>query len=124
MPVNKPTNIELLEAVEEFLRETVAHEVQGSTKYNSRVAANVLAILRRELSADPAIDADAVDRLETLTGDTGSEDKLTQKLSAMIRDGSLDYKDPRLMEHLKKSAVAKLKIDNPRYPSLRRRMEP
>jgi hypothetical protein len=49
----RPTARELLDTVREFLRERVAPEVDGGLAYETRVAANVLAIVERELAHQP-----------------------------------------------------------------------
>jgi aminoglycoside phosphotransferase (APT) family kinase protein len=46
----RPTARELLDTVREFLTERVAPEVDGGLAYETRVAANVLAIVERELA--------------------------------------------------------------------------
>jgi hypothetical protein len=47
---DRPTYHELLAAVERFLDEEIVPNTQGSRGFHARVAANVLRIVRRELS--------------------------------------------------------------------------
>ncbi|MEX1253163.1 MAG: DUF6285 domain-containing protein [Dehalococcoidia bacterium] len=47
---DRPTYDELLAAVERFLDEEIVQNTQGSRGFHARVAANVLRIVRRELS--------------------------------------------------------------------------
>ena len=51
---DRPTYEELLDAVREFLERDVVPALEGTRKFHARVAANVLAIVRRELAAESA----------------------------------------------------------------------
>src|SRR5467141_2647638 len=65
---DRPACSELLEAVQHFLETDVVPALEGPKKFHARVAANVLAIVRRELqSADAQLRAEWA-RLETLLG--------------------------------------------------------
>ncbi len=49
---DRPTAVELLEAVESFLRDDVLSALDGHLKYQTRVAANVIGIVARELGCE------------------------------------------------------------------------
>ncbi len=49
---DRPTAVELLDAVRRFLQEEVVPELEGPRRYHGRVAANVLAIVARELETE------------------------------------------------------------------------
>jgi aminoglycoside phosphotransferase (APT) family kinase protein len=70
----RPTARELLDTVQEFLSERVAPDVDGGLAYEARVAANVLAIVGRELAQAPA------DRSNVGTGDDWNA------LALLVRD--------------------------------------
>ncbi|MER3453300.1 MAG: hypothetical protein C4344_06645, partial [Acidimicrobiia bacterium] len=53
-PYGRPSAVELLEAVREFLERDVMSAVEGRVRFHTRVAVNVLAMVGRELAADPA----------------------------------------------------------------------
>ena len=72
MPSNRPTKEELLEAVIEFLEKRVMPELDKHTAFHTRVAANVLNIVRRELEQGPGLDAAERDRLKDLLGKDGT----------------------------------------------------
>ncbi|MGO9550677.1 DUF6285 domain-containing protein, partial [Mycobacterium sp.] len=55
----RPTAAELLAAVAEFLETDVRESTAGQVNFHSRVAANALRIVERELLADSAV-ADGV----------------------------------------------------------------
>ena len=70
-PFGHPTARELLEAVEEFLREQVAHVEDRAINYHAKVSANILAQVRRELTRPvPAAPVDGTwEALAQLTRD-------------------------------------------------------
>ena len=49
---DRPTVDELLRAVEVLLDEQLVPSLDGARKYNARVAANVIKIVRRELASE------------------------------------------------------------------------
>lgn len=102
----RPTVIELLGAVREFLTGPVMAETSGSTRFHARVAANVLAIVERQLAADP----EAIDDFHAALSELGVAD--AAGLVDGIRDGTL-ADDARVHALLTASVEAKLRVDNP-----------
>ena len=80
-----------------------------------RVADNAQAILDREAALRPASDEAAVARLSALLGESGDAGALTATLAQAIRDGRIPHDDPALLDHLRRSALDDLAIDQPRY---------
>ena len=115
MPTNRPNNAELFAAVSGFLKDDVLPKLTGNEAYHLRVAMNALSILEREMSAAPALDAAETERLYALLGEAGTREGLNHALCAGIRAGKLTYRDPRLMDHLMKTTMGKMSIDNPKY---------
>lgn len=120
---------ELLEAVEEFLRDEAMPRLEGRASFHARVAANVVAIVRRELATGAALDGEERrGLLELLTGDGTTADaladrptkELARELCRRIRSGAIAADDSRLRRHLWETALGKLSIDNPRYQAYRR----
>lgn len=124
-----PDAIQLLEAAREHLSESVVPALDDrGLRFRTRVAANVLAILERELSASEEAAREEYRRLTTLLGETqmtiprGSHlvvllRAATRRLYRRVSLGEFDA-DPRkseLLSHLKRTAVNKLWINNPRY---------
>ena len=60
-------------------------------------------------------------RLVALTGDGNTADvhALNATLCALIADGKIATDDPALRDHLLRSVLARMAIDNPKYPSLK-----
>ncbi len=124
---NRPSMSELLEAVEEFLREDAMKGLAGRSGFHARVAANVVGIVRRELANSGEDLAEERRGLLALLGkprDTGEDlSELNVELCRRIRTGELGLEDPRLVEHLRRTTLAKLAVDNPRYAGYRRHLD-
>lgn len=125
---DRPTPTELLEAVAVFLREQVVPASSGALAFHARVAANALDIARRELLAAADTQQAAGERaaLQALLGDSAEPDldALQRMLCRRIADGALDLATPGLADHLWRTTRAKLAVDQPRYGSYLRSLDP
>jgi len=106
-----PTAAELLEAVSGWLGEDDA----TAGGFHRRVARNVIDIVHRELALWPAMEAEATQRMAALLGHEGAFVDLEAELGEAIRAGRIAQDDPGLRDHLKRSALDALVIDQPRY---------
>ena len=86
---DRPTAVELLEAIREFLEQDVMPAVDGRVQFHTRVAVNALGMLERELRLGPELAAAECARLGALLGHDAGLDTLTAELASRIRDGSL-----------------------------------
>ncbi len=111
----RPTAVELLDAVREFLEREVIDAVEGRIAFHTRVAANVLAIVERELTLGPAHAAAERARLAALVGEDGTLDDLRRALAAAIRGGELDARRAEVLEALRATAADALAVANPGY---------
>lgn len=105
----RPTLDELLEAVEELLRDEVMPATTGRTSFLARVAANVVATVAREAALGPA-QAERRAR-ELAAAGVASE----SALAAAIAAGHFDAHEPALHDLLASAVAAKLTVANPRY---------
>jgi hypothetical protein len=112
---DRPTAVELLEAIREFLEQDVMSTVEGRVRFHSRVAVNALGMLERELSLGPDLDAAERARLAALLGHDADLATLTTELAGRIRDGSLDDRRDAVVSAVRESIRAKLLVSNPRY---------
>jgi hypothetical protein len=124
---DRPTIDELLRAVEALFDEQLVPSLTGSRQYNSRVAANVIRTVRRELRGEEeALDAEwaGLDRLLGPTDRPASRAALldsigerTQELADRIRAGHADGGEWRrlVLEHLRTVVHAKLSASNPSW---------
>lgn len=123
MPTNRPTPDELLEAVTEFLENRVMPKLDKHTAFHARVAVNVLGILRREMEHGPRLDAEELARLKGLLDREGTLEKLNAELCDQIRTGNLDHRNQELLEHLFRTTMGKVSIDQPHYSAYKRALE-
>lgn len=119
-----PTASELVTAVREFLEEHAMPQLEGRAAFHARVAANALAIVARQLDLAPEAEAAEIERLRALLGVDGDLDELNRALCRGIRSGDLDLETPGLVEHLRKTTLDKLAVDQPKYSGYRRALEP
>ena len=104
-----PTAAQLVEAVREFLERDVLPATEGRVRFHARVAANVLAIVQRELALGPEqARRHAADLAALGFGDDAA-------LAAAIRAGSLDDRYDEVAAVVRRSVADKLAVANPRY---------
>lgn len=115
MAQDRPTADELLEAVAEFLERDVVTGMDGRLSFHARVAANVVAIVRRELTSGRELDEEEHGRLRALLGHDGTRRDLDVELACRIRDGTLDEQHDAVVDHVRETVRAKLLVANPRY---------
>ena len=122
MRPDRPNVDELLEAVEEFLRDKAMPALDGHLNFNARVAANVVGIVRREVAQSDQIEADQAERLTDILGHEGELRELNRELCLQIRNGDIPLDDSKLMNHLQQFALEEIGVDNPRYSAYRKAM--
>lgn len=123
---DRPSPIDLLEAVASFLREQVVPASSGALAFHARVAGNALDIARRELLTDADIQVALSERasLQALLGSTEADlDALQRTLCWRIGDGDIDLATPGLAAHLWRITRDKLAVDQPGYGTYRRSLE-
>jgi hypothetical protein len=103
-----PTTEELLEAAREFLRDEVMPATDGRLQFHTRVAANLLALVEREVALGPAYAQAHAERLAAL----GVQDDA--ELASAIRDGRLDDRIGEVVDAVRASTFERLCIANPR----------
>ena len=129
-----PAAVELVDAAIEALRSEVLPDLEGRAAFQCRVIANVLEIVSRELREAPAADVAEHQRLAVLLSRAGVPDPALgaaaipadppapwrSALCDAIRDGRVDLTTPGLGEHLWADVLARVAIEQPRYPSFLR----
>ncbi len=108
-PHDRPTSLELVEAVREWLVRDVQSATDGRLRYHARVAANVLAMVERELT----LGSEHADRHAARLAELGMADDA--ELAAAIRGGNLDVADAALRNALLAATLDKLAVANPTY---------
>src|SRR6266567_5592301 len=101
MAQDRPTAAELVQAVREFLEHDVMAATEGRVQFHTRVAANALGMIERELTDGPAFDDAERARAAALLGHDGDVRALEREVAAGIRDGSLDDRPDAVREHVR-----------------------
>ncbi|HET9139128.1 DUF6285 domain-containing protein [Actinophytocola sp.] len=114
----RPTAAELVAAVADFLEREVRPALDGRLAFHAKVATNALRIVQRELTAGPAVAEAELTRLRSLTNTDADLPTLNTLLAAQIRAGTLSIADSALRDHLIRSVLSRITIDNPGYPSV------
>ena len=104
-----PTASQLLEAVREWVEGDARDATTGRVQFHTRVVANVMAMLERELASGPAMAAAHAARLAGLG--VSSEADLAER----IRAGEWSAEDRNLLGVVRATVVDKLAVANPKY---------
>jgi hypothetical protein len=123
---DRPTGPELLRAVERFLEREVVPRLDGPRRYHARVAANLVAIVAKEIETEEAQLHAEWERLGSLLG--LRQERPTQRgelrdavrertraLADRIRRGDADRGEWReeLIAHLRRTVADKLAVSKP-----------
>jgi alcohol dehydrogenase class IV len=125
---DRPTAIELLEAAADFVDREIIPATAGRVQFQSRVVANVMRIVAREIQLEDPFVRSEVRALAALLGEPephlhGLKDlheaafHLNQRLSEKIRAGEADrgpWRD-EVLRTVRQAVEDKLRIANPRY---------
>jgi hypothetical protein len=125
---DRPTKLDLLEAVQEFLDSELLPHLEGVRRFHTRVASNAIGIVRRELELEaeqlPVRFARLAALLERSDAPPSDRDALARAVDALeaevcerIRAGEADAGPWRatLLCHLRADVQERLAIDNPRH---------
>ncbi|MGH9081208.1 MAG: phosphotransferase family protein [Acidimicrobiales bacterium] len=108
-PFGRPTLEELAEALGEHLERLATEPADGSSRFEARIAANVLGTIGRQLDLGPAVARAHARRLARL----GFDDDAT--LASAVRRGTFDDDWAELGAVLATSARDQLLVANPSY---------
>lgn len=119
---DQPSVTEMVAAVKSFIDETAGPNLEGHAAFHARVASNVLATVLRELDQRPEAETDERERLLSLLNSPdkdASVDDLNRELCARIQQGEMTAATAGLLDHLKRTTMAQVAIDQPRYSGLK-----
>ena len=113
---DRPTDSELLDSVAEYLFAELRPEVPREQRFKVLVAANVCAVVAREIKAGDEPDREDLKLFTELLGEEVDDPRrAAAELSKRIRSGELDDRidelTPRLEEHVRR----KLEVAPPAY---------
>jgi hypothetical protein len=123
---DRPTAVELLRAVERFLQKDVVPALSGPRRYHARVAANVVAIVAREIETEEEHLRGEWDRLGRLLDLDEKRPEAREALRAgvrarnealagRLRAGEADAGPWRaaVLDHLRRTVADKLDVARP-----------
>jgi hypothetical protein len=111
-PHDAPSAAQLVEAVREWLERDVMTTTEGRLRFHARVAANMLAMVERELDLGAGQAARHRARLDLLGVSDDAE------LAERIRSGVLDDRLDEVRQLVRASVIDKLEVANPSYRTL------
>lgn len=121
--LDQPRGADILAAVSRLLRETLMPQLPANAAFQARVAANAIDLVAREIDFGKKVERETLARLRALLNSDGTLEQLETELSGRIRRGELDLQSEGLADHLWRTALDKMKIDQPNYASYRRTLE-
>lgn len=121
---DRPDAVELLEALEEFMRDRAEHARDRWERFQFLVAANSLGVLQREEALEDESTRQEWSGLDALLGQENPpagrrefRDRLRTRnaeLASRIRDGEFDGgREPPLLRHLYATVLDKVRIASP-----------
>jgi hypothetical protein len=115
--ISHPTATELAEAIATSEAESA---IPGDARqtFLARVTDNARATLAREAEHGKRLEAEAVERLTALLGESGDYTTLNAKLCLALHEGAIDPLDPVLLAHLRATAIGQIAVDQPNYGGL------
>lgn len=117
MPKSMPEATLLLKAAVKYLENELLPTLDGYHRFKTRVTANALNVVYRELTMRAAQEVEERKRLVDLLGHDGSVEALSGELCEKIRSGALALDDPRMRDHVRQSLKDALEINNPKWLS-------
>lgn len=115
MPLSKPDATILLQAAVKYLEEELIPTLDGYYRFQTRVTANVLNTVRRELELRDRQASAEQQRLAAILGHDGEVEALSRELAERIRTNQIALDDPSLRAHIRQSLSDALTINNPKW---------
>lgn len=120
---DQPTMAELVGAARDFIQNHAMPKLEGHAAFHARVTANALGIVQRQLELGEAHEREDEARVRELVGEDGTLEELNRTLCQAIREGKVTMDTPGLMDHLWKSTLDKVAVDQPKYSGYKRALE-
>jgi len=115
MPASIPDAKHLLKVVIKYLEQELMPTLDGYHRFQTRVAANVLSTVRRELELGGQQAAAERARLGAILGHDGDVEDLSRELADGIRAGTISIDNPEVHAHVRESLAEALRINNPKW---------
>ena len=112
---NPPSKEELIISIINYIENDVISELKGQKRFHAHVAKNSLSIILRQLRLEKENNSKEKKRLEKILKTDGDLIELNKILCEKINNDEINIKDNNLIDHLYKTTMEKLSIDQPNY---------
>ena len=112
---NPPSKEELIISIINYIENDVISELKGQKRFHAHVAKNSLNIILRQLSLEKENNSKERKRLAEILKIDGDLKELNKILCEKINNDEINIKDNDLIDHLYKTTMEKLSIDQPNY---------
>jgi len=112
---NPPSKEELITSVIEFIENDIIDELVGQKRFHAHVAKNSLQIILRQLKLEEKNNRFEKNRLKEILKIDKDLNELNKILCQKIDDEEIDINNNDLIDHLFKTTMEKLNIDQPNY---------
>jgi len=112
---NPPSKEELIISIINFIENDVISELKGQKRFHAHVAKNSLNIILRQLRLEKENNSKEKKRLKEILKIDGDLIELNRILCEKINNDEINIKDNNLIDHLYKTTMEKLSIDQPNY---------
>ena len=116
---DQPSPDAILVAVVAWLRSTAADALPAHARFEAKVAAGAIELVRRQIGAEPS-ESDEARMLSALVDDAGGLAASTKRLCAQIDSGEADLSTPGLSDLLVETTLNKIDIDQPEFSAAAR----
>lgn len=113
--LHKPGVEEILRSVLDLLQQDILPAIDKDSKISLLLIINALKIVSREITLLDSNEEREIERLNQIVGESGTIATLNQILAEKIATGNILQDDPLLVEHLIKTTLESLAIDQPGY---------
>ena len=112
---NPPSKEELIISIINYIENDVISELKGQKRFHAHVAKNSLNIILRQLRLEEEINSKEKKRLKEILKIDGDLIELNKILCEKINNDEININDNNLIDHLYKTTMEKLSIDQPNY---------
>ena len=112
---NPPSKEELIMSIIEFIENDVIDELIGQKRFHAHVAKNTLQIELRQLKVEEKNNESEKSRLKEILKIDKDLNEMNKILCQKIDNEEIDINNNDLIDHLFKTTMEKLSIDQPNY---------
>ena len=112
---NPPSKEELIASIIEFIENDVIDELIGQKRFHAHVAKNSLQIVLRQLKVEEKNNQSEKSRLKEILKIDKDLNEMNKILCQKIDNEEIDINNNDLIDHLFKTTMEKLSIDQPNY---------